>query len=144
GLARTDARAARLHAEHASEAPCGVVGLRAVVIDPDRSESVVAEDRAAEVPDLRRCEQPAGRLRIELAQLLETPVLGFIQEHGTHGLGQLDRARFRPVLLPRFQRLAVVADAPAPRRTLGGAVEEEVLAGGWVPAGDIGFAAAPF
>src|SRR5690606_9972848 len=133
-----------LHSERTPEPPRGIVRVRAVVVDPHRAEAIVAEHGAAELSDLRRRFQPARRRRVERLELLQAPVRFLGQEIGAHVRGELDRAGFRLVLLPRFERFTVVANAAAAFGALRGAIDEDVLLRLPVLADDVGFAARPF
>ena len=59
-----------LDPERTTKSPGGIVGLRTVVIDEDSSVSAVAEDGTTESSYVRRCQQPARCLRIELPKFL--------------------------------------------------------------------------
>src|SRR5687768_16168085 len=73
------------HLQGAAEPARGIVRLRAVVIDADRSVAMVAVDRPAESSDVPRGPHPARRLRVDRSQGLESPVLRFGQEPRAHG-----------------------------------------------------------
>src|SRR6186713_1130526 len=105
-----------------------VVRLRAVVIHEDLAVAPVAEQRAAEGPDVGRCTDPAGRRRVELAERLQVPVLVLGQEFDAHRGSHVDGAALRLVLLAGLERLTVVADTSASCRALCGAIAERVPA----------------
>jgi hypothetical protein len=67
----------RFHAERATEAAGCVVGVGAVVIQEDSVVAAITIEGAAEFSDLRRCFDPARRLRIELSEFLQLTVLLF-------------------------------------------------------------------
>ena len=96
----------KLDSERAPESPSGVVRLGTVVVHEDRVVAAIAEQRAAELPDLGRCLHPAGRCRIELTKLLEPPILVHCQECR------------HPWQWPCRQRCSSVC-APSVRRALG-------------------------
>ena len=74
---------------------------------------------------------------------LQPSILLFGEKRGSHGRGHLDSVAAGLVLLSRIQRRAVVAQAPAARRALSGAINEEVLARLLVVTHDVRLAAGP-
>src|SRR5678815_3620463 len=110
------------------EASGSVLRLRAVVVHEHLAVAAIAEEGSTELPELRRCLDPARRLGVELAQLLQRSVLFLGQQIDAHGGRHVDRASRRLVLFPGCKRFLVVADAPAPGGALCRAVAEDVPA----------------
>jgi hypothetical protein len=104
------------------------------VVDEHAAVATVAEEGAAERPDVGRGLDPAGRLRVERAETLQRAVLVLGQQLDAHRRGHLDGAARRPVLLAGGERLGVVAQAPPTGRALGRAVAERDLPRPVVPA----------
>ena len=100
---------------------------------------LVSVSAAARADVLGRLD-PARSLRIESAEFLKRPVLRFGQQLDAHVGSHLDGTGLRPVLLARHPRLLVVADAPAARRALGGAIAERDASGALVASDHVGFA----
>jgi hypothetical protein len=99
--------------QRATKCPGRVVRLGAVMVGEHVSVAAIAEDRASKLPDVGGRLHPARGLQIELAQHLQLSILLFRQQLDTHGGGHSEGAVFRFVLLPRCERLGVVAHAAA-------------------------------
>ena len=103
--------------------------------------SVCRRKGSSERPDVRRRSDPAGSLRIEVAELLQFSVLFLRQKVDAHRGGHLDGAALRLVFFPRLERFTVVADTSAAGWALCGAIAERVAARLSVLADDVRFAA---
>ena len=102
-----------LDLQRATERPCGVVGLRTVVIREDMVVTAIAENRAAACSNIRRRLHPTRRLRIELAQRLQLSILRFREDLNPDGSRHIRRAVLRLVFLSCLQRFPVVTDTAA-------------------------------
>src|SRR5690606_5089320 len=116
-----------LDPQRAAESAGRVVRFSSVVADENRSVAKIPEDGAAELPDSRRRPQPAGRLRIELPDFLQPTIQLLREQLRAHLRSQLHGAALRLVLLPRLERLLIVAEASPASRALLRAADEEVL-----------------
>ena len=105
-----------------------VVRLRAVVIHEYLVIASIAEEGAAERPDVGRCPDPARGLGVEVAELLQISVLLFGEKVDAHRGSHFDRAVRWLVLFPCLERFTVVTGASASRRTFCGTVAEDELA----------------
>src|SRR5687768_4244252 len=94
------------------------------MVQEDRIVTAITKKRPAQLPDPRRRFHPARRLRIEVAQLLQLPVFRLRQYPDAHGFRHIDGAVLGLILLPRLERLGIVADAAAALRAFRGAIEE--------------------
>src|SRR4028119_14991 len=90
----------RSHGKRAAEASRRIVRLSAVVIHEHLSIASVAEEGSTERANIRRGLDPTGRLRIELAQLLQLSVLFLGQQIDPHFGSHFDSTALRLVLLP--------------------------------------------
>lgn len=129
------------HPQQPPEPARAVVRFRAVVVGEDRVVAAVAEERAAQVPDRGRRFYPARGLEVEGFQALQRPICFLVEEFDPHSGGHVDHGVRGLELLARFERGAVVAEAPAAFRTFLRAVAEKV---GVVRAADhVGLAPGP-
>jgi hypothetical protein len=94
------------------------------VVDEHRVVAPVAEQRAAELADLRRSLDPTRGLQVEFAHALQLAVLRLAEQLDAHRRRHLDRAARRFVLLARVERRAVVAQTAATFGRLRAAVDE--------------------
>src|ERR671914_490539 len=99
--------------QRATERPCGVVGLRTVVIREDVVVTAIAKNSAATFSDISRCLHPTRRLRIEIAQRLQLSILRFREDLNPHGGCHICRAVLRLVFLSCLQRFLVVTHTTA-------------------------------
>src|ERR1035441_3255529 len=83
-----------LDPERVTERPAGIVRLRTVVSHEDAVVAAITIEHTAEFSDISRCCNPARRLRIELAQLLQFEILFFRQKLNAHGCGHIYDAVF--------------------------------------------------
>lgn len=141
---RVGLSATSLQLQAAAEGAGAVVRLGAVVVGEDGIEAAVAEEGAAEFADLRRSENPAGGLGVELFELLEFAILRFAEDVGAHGGGEIQRVVFGSGFFARLPGGAVVAEAAASGGALGRAIDEHDFAGVFVERDDVGFAAGAF
>src|SRR5450432_2123491 len=74
-----------LDPERATKTSGSIVRLRTVVTHEDAAVAAITIERATKFSDIRRCCNPARRLRIELAQLLQLEILFFRQKLDAHG-----------------------------------------------------------
>ena len=86
--------------QHPAKPPPAVVRFRAVVTDEDAAVTTITINRAAEFADLRRRPQPARRLRVELAQLLQREIFFLRQHLHAHVRRRIHDAVFGFVFLP--------------------------------------------
>ena len=127
-------------------APGRIVRLHADVIDEDLAVASIAVQRAAQRPELGWRLDPAGLLRVELAERLQFAVLRLGEERDAHRVGHLDGAVRGGVLLAGLARLGVVAGAAAAGGAFGGGLQSTMVRGigGLAAADEIGLAAAGF
>lgn len=133
-----------LNFQRATEAPSAVVGVRTVVTDEDAIVTAIPINRAAEFPDILRRLQPARRLRVELAQLLQREIFLLRQHLHAHVRRRIQDAVFGFVFLARIQRRAVVAKTDTALGTLRGTIHEDELARLFILTDHIRFAAGAF
>jgi len=118
----------RLGLERTAKSATAVVRLCAVVTDEDATVTAIPINRAAKFADLRRRQQPARRLRVELTQLLQREIFFFGQNLHAHFRRHIHDAVFRLKFFPRIQRRAVIAKTDAALGTLRGTIHEDELA----------------
>ena len=130
--------------ERATEPSRGIVGVRAVVEHEDRVVAPVAEDGAAELPDLGGRPQPTRRLKIELAKALQLRYCSSVSSSMPMAAAMSTALSLGLELFPRLQRLAVVAKAPTALGAFRRAVEKDDFARLFVVADDVRLAAGSF
>src|SRR5579871_6340372 len=82
-------RAGALNPQQTPETARTVEARTGVVINEDAIEAAVAEDGAAQPGDFFRRLQPALRLRVKAAQLLQLAILLFVQRLNAHARGHV-------------------------------------------------------
>src|SRR6478736_782834 len=93
-----------LNPERTAETSGSIVRLRAVVPDEDPTVAAITIESAVEFSDVSgRC-NPARRLRIELAQLLQREILFLGQKLDTYRRGHIHDAVFGFMFFPGIQR----------------------------------------
>jgi hypothetical protein len=112
--------------------------------DDNRYIRDLAHDLGDDHSDVVRRLDPARRLGVERAELLQLAILLFGQELDAHGSGHPERAVLRLVLLAFVERFVVIADAPAARRAFRCTIVEKKFAGLLVVADDVRLAAGSF
>ena len=101
-----------------------VVRFRTVVVNEHHAKPPVAKEGTAERTHIWRCQHPARRFQVELAELLQGTILRFGKQFDAEGGGLLDGTPARLVLFARVQRRTIIAETPSFFRTFGRTVAE--------------------
>src|SRR5579885_686184 len=105
--------------QRAAEASRAIETGRGVVINEDRIKAAIAEERAAQFPDLRRRLHPARSFRVEIPEFLQLSILLFRQNPDAHGGSHIERVprRMNALLFPRLLAFMVVTNTSAAFRS---------------------------